>query len=136
MKGQISTEYLIVVGFALLLTIPTVIVFFTESSKNVAEVNTIQAKQIARKIVDNAEEVYYLGAPSTTTIKVIMPQGIQNITIKNRYILITLNGAGQTPNQVLEQSLVNITGNLTPGSGMHTIRIENLGDRVNISYSS
>ena len=135
MKAQISTEYMMVVGLALLLTLPTVAIFYSQTATNMDQVNSVQAKQISRKIVDNAEKVYYLGQPSTTTLKVLMPTGIQTINITNRAFIITLSN-GNTVSDIVEISSVNLTGNLNKTSGVQYIRIENIGDRVNISYSS
>ncbi len=135
MKAQVSTEYLIMVGFALLLTVPTVIIFFTQSTQNVEQVNSIQARQIARKIVDNAEKIYYLGEPSVTTIKVAMPRGIDSIKISRRELVFNLKDSSGIVNSVVEVSSINLTGNLSPSSGIQTIRIANIGEVVNISYS-
>ena len=136
MKAQISTEYLVMVGFALLLTIPTAIIFFTQTSQNVDQVNFLQARQITRSIVDNSEKVFYLGKPSTTTIKVVMPRNIQYITIANRNIVFGMLDSTGGVTDVVEASDVNITGTLLPSTGTRHIRIENIGDSVNISYSS
>ncbi|MBI3034158.1 hypothetical protein HYY72_03280 [Candidatus Woesearchaeota archaeon] len=133
MKAQVSTEYLIVVSFALLLTIPTIVIFFSQSTDNIEQVNNQQAKQIARKIIDSAESVYYLGKPSATTLKVVMPGGIQKIDITNRMIVITIDERAG-PTDIIEVSSVNLTGSLSPSSGVMHIRVENIGDMVNISY--
>ncbi|MBI2575270.1 hypothetical protein HYV82_05290 [Candidatus Woesearchaeota archaeon] len=134
MNAQISTEYLVIVGFALLLTIPTVVIFFSQSTQTVEQVSASEAKQIARKIVDNAEKVYYLGKPATTTITVSMPRNIESIGISNREVRISIRGSAGV-SDIVEVSSVNITGNLSAGSGVRSIRIENLGSNVNVSYS-
>ncbi len=135
MNAQISTEYLIIVGFALLLTIPTIVIFFSQSAQTVEQISASEAKQIARKIVDNAEKVYYLGKPATTTITVSMPRNIESIGISNREVRISIRGSAGV-SDIVEVSSVNITGNLSAGSGVRSIRIENLGSNVNVSYSS
>ncbi len=132
MKAQISTEYLIIVGFALLLTIPTVLLFFSQSARNVDQVNSAQARQIARKIVDNAEKVYYLGEPSSTTVKVVMPRNVDSVVVSRRAVILRLSGsAGES--DIVELSAVNLTGSVSSVSGVRYLRIENIGDRVNIS---
>ena len=133
MKAQISMEYVVILGFALLLTIPTIVIFFSQSTANVEQVNSMQARQIARKIVDNAEKVYYLGKPSVTTIKVVMPKSVEAINVTNRNIIMTVRGSAGASNLV-EPSSVNLSGTLQPSSGVKYIRIENIGDSANISY--
>ncbi|MBI2142181.1 hypothetical protein HYU15_01675 [Candidatus Woesearchaeota archaeon] len=135
MNAQVSTEYLVIVGFALLLTIPTIVLFFSQSTQTVEQVAASEAKQIARKIVDNAEKVYYLGKPATTTITVSMPRNIESIGISNREVRISIRGSAGV-SDIVEVSSVNITGNLSAGSGVRSIRIENLGGNVNVSYVS
>ena len=132
--AQISMEYMVIVGFALLLTIPTIVIFFSQSTQTIEQVNTAQAKQIARKIVDNAEKVYYLGKPATTTIKVSMPSGVESIFISGKEVMISVRGTSGV-SDIVEVSTVNITGNLTASSGVRHIRIENIGSSVNVSYS-
>ncbi len=135
MKAQISTEYIMIVGFALLLTIPTVIIFYSQSSSNLEQINSMQAKSVARKIVDNAEKVYYLGKPSVTTIKVLMPQRMESVSISGRELVISIRGSAGV-SDVVEVADVNMSGSITssPG-GLAYIRIENIGDRVNITSS-
>ncbi len=135
MKGQLSVEYLIVVGFALLMTIPTVIIFFSQSNSNIESVNNAQAQIVVRKIIDSAEKVYYLGPPSQTRIKATMPAGIENITITNRAIKVTMISSGGQ-NDIVEGSDVNITGNLSAISGTVYIKIQSIGDTVNITYDN
>ncbi|MBI4438967.1 hypothetical protein HY640_03490 [Candidatus Woesearchaeota archaeon] len=134
MKAQVSTEYMIVLGFALLLTIPGIIIFFSQSGRNVEQINSLQAKQIASRIVDNAEKVYYLGKPSSTTIKVVMPRGVESISVLNRAVVIRISGSGGS-SDIVEVSSVNLTGVLAASGGVRQIRIESIGDAVNISYS-
>ena len=67
LKSQVSVEYMIIMGFATLMTIPLLLIYYTYTSDSSDSVATSQALQIARNIVDSSESVYYLGKPSQTT---------------------------------------------------------------------
>ena len=69
-RCQVSLEYLIMVGFSLLLIIPIVAIYGSEKQDIYDRVSFSQANQIATKIADSSEIVYYLGKPSQTTITV------------------------------------------------------------------
>ena len=83
-------EYMLIVGFSLLLIMPVLVIYGTEKQSISNQVSYSQAKQIATKIADSAETVYYLGKPSRTTIRVYMPYNIQDITFNNYEVVVTL----------------------------------------------
>ena len=65
-----------VVGFAFLMTIPLIIIFYQQSETLDTEITASQIDKVASEIRDAADEVYYLGAPSKKTS---YPAEIQNI---------------------------------------------------------
>lgn len=130
--AQISMEYLLVMSFALLITIPIIISFFANASATNEQVSGSQARQAARKIIDSAESVYYLGEPSSTTLKVYVPERTESITVATREINFRLKtAAGYSDIAVL--SAVNLTGNLSQGTGIRIIQLQAQGDTVVIS---
>ena len=121
-KSQISVEYMLVIGFATLMTIPLLLIYYTYSSDSSDSVAASQALQIARNIVDSSESVYYLGKPSQTTIKLNFPDRIQLINISGREVVFkmkTKNGV----TDVVQVSAVNISGNLPKSQGIHVLTI-------------
>ena len=78
MKSQVSVEYMLIMGFTVLMTLPLLLIYYTYSSESGDTVATSQALQIARRIVDASESVYYLGKPSQTTLKLNFPDNIKN----------------------------------------------------------
>lgn len=122
-SGQISIEYTAVVGFALLMIIPLVVVFFLQSGDLTDKVNMNQANQIGIRIVDAAESVYYVGQPSKTILKVYMPNHVEKINISNREIVFdveTINGM----KVIVRTASVNITGNISTENGIQQIIVE------------
>lgn len=116
-------EYMLILGFATLITLPLLIIYYIHYSDSNEAVSSSQALQIARKIVDASESVYYLGKPSQTTLKANFPGNIQLINLSNREVLFkmkTKNGIAE----VIQVSSVNIRGNLPTTQGIHIITVK------------
>ena len=126
LKSQVSVEYMVIMGFAALMTIPLLLIYYTYSADSKDLVATGQALQIARNIVDSSESVFYLGKPSQTTLKLYFPDGISSINLSSNEVIFkmkTKNGIAD----IVQISPVNITGNLPTSEGIHilTIKAEN-----------
>ena len=122
LKSQVSVEYMVVMGFAALMTIPLLIIYYTYSSDSSDAVASSQALQIARKIVDSSESVYYLGKPSQTTLKLIFPDRIQSTNLSNREVIFkikTKNGIAE----IVQVANVNMSGSLPITQGLHVVTI-------------
>ena len=123
MNAQVSVEYMFIMGFAALMTIPLLLIYHTYTSDSSDTVATSQALQIARKIVDASESVYYLGKPSQTTLKLNFPDSIYSINLSSREVLFKVNTkSGIT--DVVQVSSVNITGALPKSPGIHIITVK------------
>ena len=128
-KSQVAMEYVMIVGFATLIAIPLFIIFNFYTMQTRDEVVLSQANSIATKIVDSAESVYYIGEPSKTTIKIYMPEAIENATIKDGYVIIRAKTKG-TGTDIVKSSKINITGTLNTQPGIKNIAIEARGGYV------
>jgi len=134
--AQIAMEYMMVVGFALLMVIPLVAIYGSQGQAAKDQVNENQAYNIGRKIVDSAETVYFLGEPSKTTLKVYMPYNIQSITVSDQTIDFVILTAKGPSNISSESSTVNLTGTISTNPGIHYIEIIASNNVVNISTRS
>jgi len=122
-KSQVSVEYMLIMGFAALMTIPLVMIYYTYSSDSSDSVAASQAMQIARKIVDSSESVYYLGKPSQTTLKLNFPDKIHSTNLSSKEVLFkmkTKNGV----TDIVQISSVNMSGNLPISHGVHILTIK------------
>ena len=130
-RGQLSIEFVITVGFALLMIIPLTILMYEQMTNAYKDVNGNQAFLIARRITDAANSVYYLGYPSTVTLRVYMPEGIKSINITRTEIAFVM----ETKSDIVSSAKVNLTGSLTSSSGSKYIKIAaiELTNLVNIS---
>lgn len=131
-KSQVSVEYMLVMGFAALMTIPLLLIYYTYSSDTSDSVSTSQAMQIARKIVDASESVYYLGKPSQTTLKLNFPDRIASTNLSNKEVVFKIKTkSGVT--DIAQVSSVNITGSLPTTQGIHVITVKAEDNYVQIT---
>lgn len=131
-NAQVSMEYVIIVGFILFITIPLILIFYEHTSSTNDQVITSQVDMIAKKVVDSAESVYYLGEPSKTRIKVYMPTNVEDVIIDNYEIVFKVKTrSGIT--DISQPSSVNISGSISVTKGIHYINIESKGDYVWVS---
>ena len=122
LKAQVSVEYMLVMGFAALMTIPLLIIYYTYSSDTTDTVAASQALQIARKVIDSSESVYYLGKPSQTTLKLTFPDRIHSINLSNREVVFKIKVKGGVA-EIVQVSNVNISGSLPTSQGLHIITL-------------
>ena len=80
-RGQISVEYLIVIGFVVFIVISILGVAFFYASGIRDRIKTNQLENFANKIISSAESVYFAGEPSKVTITAYLPAGVQAIEI-------------------------------------------------------
>mgnify|MGYP001605906127 CR=1 FL=1 len=91
-----------------------------------------QLRVVGQKIIDNAENVYYLGEPSKVLIKVFLPSGIKSININSKSITFTIYSESG-PSDIVVPSHVNMSGSIRTSMGYQYLSIENKGGYVNIS---
>ena len=137
-KSQISVEYLLIIGFVVIILVPLVILYETYTSNSSDEIINSQIIQIERKIVDAAESVYFFGVPSQTTIKVYIPKKIERFSLDNKEIALnvsTRNGIVE----IVQVSSVNLNGSLPKSQGVYSITLKALNTSlyryVNVSYT-
>lgn len=134
-KAQVSIEYLIIIGFVTMISIPMLIIYYDYTTTSNSEIISKQVNNVAQKIVDSAEEVYYLGEPSQTTINAYIPENIEEATIELKKEIVfkvrTKNGLIN----VIQSSAVNITGSLPITQGKHVITLKAQESDVLVSYN-
>jgi len=122
-RGQISVEYMTVIGFVTIITISLFLIaqYQAKQVDRIANLNQVDA--IARDIISEAETVYYFGAPSKSTITIFMPKGVNNITIHPDEISISIRtSSGMT--DIAHLSAVPLQGNISTAWGLKSISVE------------
>ncbi len=131
-RAQVAMEYLIIVGFVAIITLPLVIIFQSHSKETTEDITSTQIYHISKRIADGAETVYYLGEPSKLTIKTYFPAGVNSISLGGNEIVFRVKRGGKE-DEIVVYTPVNITGNLSSSQGVHYITIESRGDHVWVS---
>jgi uncharacterized protein (UPF0333 family) len=135
-KAQVSIEFLLIVGFAFLMTVPLIIIFYQQSENISKEVTASQADKVASEIRDAADEVYYIGTPSKKTITVFLPENVNGVRISGNTIVFDIDSA-DGDYEIVKWTVANLTGSLMNYSGIHHVSAESYydlsGTYVNIS---
>ena len=133
-KAQLSMEYMTIMGFVILITIPLTLIYYHYSNSTADEISMNQLMQITRKIADSADSVYYLGKPSEITVKIFMPHGVQSVNITHNEIsftIMTVSGLSD----IVASTNVNVSGTIPISRGIHFINLKAEDYYVNISGS-
>lgn len=88
--AQISTEYLIIVGFVTFVVIGILAVAFFYSGMIKDKLKITQVNNYANKIISTAESVFYHGEPSKATISAYLPDNIKDIEILDNSLVISI----------------------------------------------
>lgn len=115
-------EYLILIGFTLSVISILTIMYYENTEDTNYEIANSQLGRIGKKIIDTAEEVYYLGKPTKTTLKLYMPANVEEIVVQGRELVFRVNHKGKT-SDLVHMSSINITGNLTSEQGIQYVEI-------------
>ena len=120
MRGQVSIEYVMIVGFSLLIIAPLLIVSMRTSDTYQTSIDQAQLQRIADDLTMLADEVSFEGPPSTRSASVYFPRRIENVTTSGRFLILE-TGRYQI---VASSSFTNLTWNLSvTDAGKRTVRV-------------
>jgi len=131
-KGQISFEYLILMGFVTLILAAVLGIALFYSSSVEDQVKISQINKFSSKIISTSEYVFSSGFPSKSTIKVYLPQDVLNVTFDENILLISFRTSSGL-NKIGFPSPVNITGTISESQGIKKIEIVAEANRVAIN---
>lgn len=125
-------EYLLAAAFAFMLLVPIIIIAYTQSSRFSGDVSSAQIQKIGNEIKDAVDAVYYAGPPTKKTLKLYFPENIKSVDINEQTLLFTMYGPdGEYQYTVFTES--NISGEIRPFTGIHTITVLAQDLQVNIT---
>jgi len=123
-RGQVSMEFMTIMGFVTFVALTMLIVSQFYQREVETQVETNQVDHLARKLIESAESVYYLGEPSKTTINANMPSHIDSVTIGSNEITFKVRVGGGKTSDINYQSNVNLTGSISNTPGLKKISVE------------
>ncbi|MFH1803147.1 MAG: hypothetical protein ABH864_06910 [archaeon] len=131
-RGQISTEYIMVVSFVLFIVLSALGIAFTYSAQIKDTMKFNQIESFSTKVISQSESIFYAGEPSRTTLNAYLPEGINNITIMEYFIVFNVStSSGESITAY--RSNVNLTGSLSPNSGVKLVYLNATSSSVIIS---
>ena len=121
-KGQISTEYLILISFVTFVVLAALGVAFFYAGGIRDSLRSSQIESFSDKLNSLAESVYYSGEPSTTMMKGYLPSGIEGIVISGKDIIFNVTYEGGVSVTAYSAN-VNLNGTISPASGVKRIQL-------------
>jgi hypothetical protein len=115
------------------MTIPLIVIFFDQSGSVQDSIAVNHLRNIAIKVADKAETVYYLGQPSKITLEVYFPERIEYFNFTSRTIDIGYRTSDNLLQDISVFSQVNMTGSVSVKPGIHYLEIESAGDKVSVT---
>jgi uncharacterized protein (UPF0333 family) len=137
-NGQISAEYLIVVGFIVFLVIVILgfAFFYASGTRDSIKVN--QLSNYANKIVSNSEAVFYAGEPSRVTVTAYLPAGVQTISVYDNpaggsdIVFTVETSSGNAVIAYTSDVRIDSLADLNPSEGVKRIQIVAEIDKVTL----
>lgn len=131
-RGQISTEYLLVISFVLFIVLSALGIAFSYSAQIKDSMKFNQIESFSQKVISQAETVFYSGWPARTSVKAYLPEGINQIRVMDYYLVFNVStNSGEAVTAY--KSNVNLTGSISPNSGLRIIYLNATSDSVVIS---
>jgi len=135
MKSQVSTEYMIIVSFALMILIPTIL-YLTNVSQGFSDDNVLTtASNSVEKIGQTADLVYSRGEPAKLTISVSVPANVQEISFTGKTMTWKVKTSSGV-SDVYYNSVATLTGDLPTTPGYYDVIVEAMDSKVNITRSA
>lgn len=125
-KGQISIEYLMIIGLILLVTIPLFVYAFVEVKRSI-QMN--HAEDAVNTIANAADTVYSLGPGSKKYVWITTPGGVTQTLVNNTEISMKLY-IFKGESDVFATTKPIVIGSIPAEKGPHRVAAESLGSGV------
>ena len=123
MRGQVSVEYMILIGFVMIVLSALLLISLVYTTDFDDSVTLSQVDRIVAEMADAVDTVYYQGEPSRTTLKIFFPEGIEGVQLNQTDINFKVRTrSGVT--DVFRKTSVPMQGIIDTGYGYHNMLIE------------
>ena len=122
-RGQIATEYLIIVSFVVFLVISVLGIGLVYSAQAKDRIRFNYLINFGNKIVSSSESVFFSGEPSKVTLVAYLPSGVEGLEISgNELIFDIVSNSGK--DKISFSSDVIMQGEISFSEGVKRIVIE------------
>ncbi|VVB66455.1 Uncharacterised protein [Candidatus Gugararchaeum adminiculabundum] len=101
-RGQVALEIIVIIGFLVLLIVPTLVQIFMTFGESQEKLAVIQADQTASRLARTIEVVGASGINSSITTELVIPQLITGITVNNNELVFKLQ-TSHGPTQIVKK---------------------------------
>lgn len=135
MRGQVSIEYLIIIGVALGVLIPAVVFFYAYSQSSTTTSTNSHINDIGLRIVNTVKTTYAVGTGAWQTVDFIMPAQVTRIYVNGTELVFTYETASGVSEAVffspVNMTAQNADGNIsTAHPGTTKYRVTSQGQTV------
>jgi len=131
-RAQVSMEYLAIFSIALMMTLPLIIIFVTQTDNVRADITDTQMEKASSKIIDYAESVYYMGDPSQKTLQIEFPHGVDSIVVGSSNITFHITTTDLSYD-IVKDTKATLNGSIKTFQGLHIIVFQSINNTVQIS---
>lgn len=121
-KGQAATEYVIIIGTVLVVTIPLLYYAMRESNVNI---KLSKAEDAVNTLARAADVVYSIGPGTRKYVWIDMPKGVQTYSLQERAVSISLSIFGGI-GEYIASTKAELVGQIPISHGQHRVRVEML----------
>lgn len=121
-KGQVSFEYLIIVGFVMALLVPIIFISFSTFMEFQHVIEIKQIEQSGVTIVQQAQNVFFLGASSKKVFDITIPRSIDQIHILSNAVVFRVD-VGGVYEDIIIFSDVPLSGSIPQNPGTFQITV-------------
>lgn len=128
-KGQVSLEFMLVVGFMFVMLTPILILYANTQNDTTDAIVQASLLRAGNTMRDVAERVYFAGEPAQETVTITMPKNVRNASIdgKDQVYRVT-SGTGSYDMRV--RGVAPLNGTLPRTEGTYNVVIRAEGGQV------
>ncbi|MBS1266654.1 MAG: hypothetical protein MAG795_00622 [Candidatus Woesearchaeota archaeon] len=134
-KSQVSTEFMIILAFVLLLIGSLIAVNQGLMTKVGNQFRVSKARLIVDDLAETAEYVYSQGQGAQTKVLVSVPEGVVTTQVSNRTIVMSVISGSQSTRDVYRNLDFPVRGSIPAYQGNHWITLRSQQGYVEIGYN-
>ncbi|MEK6829223.1 MAG: hypothetical protein AABY15_03780 [Nanoarchaeota archaeon] len=132
MKTQAATEYIMVVGFVIVILIPGIYLYVKYSSESQDSITNAKIDAISNEIIKASDQVYSYGEGSQTSVTVDFPESVVMVSFQGKEIVFTIINSKSGQSEIAKVANVDLIGSITIVPGTKKVNVKSLGNAVSV----
>lgn len=131
-KIQAATEYLMIVGFVIVILVPGIYLYMKYSQESQDSIINAKVDAITNEIIKAAEQVYSYGEGSQTKLTIDLPKSVKLIEFQDNEVIFTVVNSKGAESEIAKVASVKLEGVISLIPGTKSISIKSFGDFVSV----